>query len=220
MNISKYTKATLFSAILALSCCAQAGVINTDDNSFIDDKTGLKWMDIDVNAGESFNYVSSQLGSDGKYAGWRLPSVDEVYSMWFSAFATMPNEIPPIPGQGWYKEAYRNGVETYFIFQTMGFVDIQGVPIDNIFNNTSWFEGENGLSIATVSVNFHQYSRYVGEITLKDNTEPSNQSDWESPYSSTLLVAMPVSAPPVLFILALGLTGFGLRRKSKCSQLD
>jgi len=212
MNLFKCLKAALFSAMLILSYCVQATVINTDDDSFIDDKTGFEWMDIKVNAGESFNYVSSQLGSDGKYADWRLPSDDEVYSMWFSAFSTRENEIPPVAGKGWYKEAYRNGGMTHYIFDMMGFVDTQEYSINNIFNNLVWFEGENGLSAAKVSVNFHQYSNYVGELNLTESSSQLNNGDWSSPYSSTFLVAKTVPEPSALFIFALGFGGLIFRR--------
>jgi hypothetical protein len=56
-------------------------------NSFKDTNTGLVWMDFGVNNGISYNevkgYVENEatlLGVD--YSMWRLPTVEEVYSMW------------------------------------------------------------------------------------------------------------------------------------------
>jgi len=87
-NITLYTAIT-FSSFSSLS---HAGlIIDTDNDSFIDATTGLEWMDFGINNGRSFNDVVSNLSDSGDYAGWRLPTYDEVFDMWHHAFF---DEIP------------------------------------------------------------------------------------------------------------------------------
>lgn len=68
--------------LIILTQNTYAGIIDTDSNSFIDTGTGLEWMDFGINNIHSFGYVESQLSESGDYEGWRLPSSEEVYSMW------------------------------------------------------------------------------------------------------------------------------------------
>ena len=84
MNI-KRVKATFLALVvtlMSLGNLVNAAIIDTDEDSFIDTQTGLEWMDFGINNHQSFNEVSSQLGAGGEYEDWRLPSIDEVYTMW------------------------------------------------------------------------------------------------------------------------------------------
>ncbi len=99
-------------AALLLSPIANSTVIDTANNSFIDQNTGLEWMDFGINNGKSFNYVSSHLDSD--YLGWRLVTQAEAVTLWSSIFSGYP---------GW--RAYNNPL----------FPELQGyssgmVPVD------------------------------------------------------------------------------------------
>jgi len=80
---------TLFTAITfsSFSSLSHAGlIIDTDNDSFIDATTGLEWMDFGINNGRSFDDVENNLGASGDYAGWRLPTHDEVFDMWNHRF--------------------------------------------------------------------------------------------------------------------------------------
>ena len=74
--------------LLSLAACAfnaNAAIINADTaeyNAYQDTETGLFWLDFGENNNQSYNYVASQLGDGGEWAGWRLPTLQEVYTMW------------------------------------------------------------------------------------------------------------------------------------------
>ena len=61
-------------------------IIDTLNDSFIDTSAGLEWMDFGINNNQSYNYVISQLGSGGVYEGWRLPTREEVLTLWANAY--------------------------------------------------------------------------------------------------------------------------------------
>ncbi|WP_294988567.1 PEP-CTERM sorting domain-containing protein [Sulfuritalea sp.] len=68
----------LAAASLALCAPAGAAIIDASDHSYLSDTaTGLDWLDVTTTAGMSFNYVSSQLGVGGQFAGWRYATGDE-----------------------------------------------------------------------------------------------------------------------------------------------
>lgn len=89
----KFLKTTLAGLVFAVSGLVNAGFTDTTHNSFIDETTKLEWMDFGINNGKSYNYVVSQLGSGGLYAGWRLPTKDEVLIMWKHAFLDLGANI-------------------------------------------------------------------------------------------------------------------------------
>ena len=59
----------------------QADAFSAGDNkAIIDTSTGLTWLDFGVNKAMSFNDVMDKLNTT--YVGWRLPTQNEVYSLW------------------------------------------------------------------------------------------------------------------------------------------
>jgi hypothetical protein len=45
----------------------------------LDTSTNLQWLDLSVSQGQTYNFVSSQLGSNGIYSGFRYATYWEVY---------------------------------------------------------------------------------------------------------------------------------------------
>ena len=72
--------------LITFSMTASAGLINTTENSFIDENSSLEWMDFGVNNTDTYDFVSSQLGNGQAYEGWRLATIDEVYNMYSNTF--------------------------------------------------------------------------------------------------------------------------------------
>ena len=56
--------------------------LSGDDLITHDTVTGLNWLDLTETNGVSYNYVSTQLGSGGKFEGFRYATVEEVIDLW------------------------------------------------------------------------------------------------------------------------------------------
>jgi len=186
IRIVKHILAFLF----VVSHYSNAGIIDTENHSFIDDVTQLEWMDFGINNGESYNYVTSSLALGEKYEGWRLAQQKDVLNLWSNAFANedVDSLNLNIYGQGFHRADDMIDVNGYSsldkIFKAMGFNShVSG-------NNYSWgwFEGDDGHLKA-----FHFYdSLTIGGIDKTYVTgENKNWDSWRnisSVYYSTMLV--------------------------------
>lgn len=190
---TKIVKSILMGIGLTLICLnnsANATIINTDQDSFVDTVSGLEWMDFGLNNHQSFNYVSSQLGFGGEYEGWRLPTINEVYLMWHNV-ANL-DEV----------EADYENLHEYGMFQLYAedqafqsewdhLKHIIGVNLEQeyagqmIWSALGFFEGSDGLSFVS-----YQDRAVVGNdfIRLKDddNFDVERNTIYEN--WSTLLV--------------------------------
>lgn len=210
MYIFNCIKAAVFTVSLALSCNAHAGIIDTTNDSFIDENTGLEWMDFGINNKFTYNYVASQLGTGGVYEGWRLPTESEVLELWVNTFTNLGllYVLPDGPDNDvWYVEDAM-GQEILWPF-----VDIMGGHNDlyesgtNLLNGGSagWFQGTNGLA----NVEFSTHKNGMG-YAYYDNFYRYNNAVTEGIEHSTLLV---LPAPSALSIFLFGLISLGMRRK-------
>ena len=74
-------------ASLMLPISAHAGFVTVDWQSVGDksatlhEETGKEWLDLSLTDGMSISNVMSQLGEGGTFAGWRLPTFDEVMEL-------------------------------------------------------------------------------------------------------------------------------------------
>ncbi len=89
LPFAKAIKTTV--AVTVLSVCsmvnlAQAGIIDTSNDSFIDQDSQLEWMDFNVTATQSYNDVTGNLNNGGSYEGWRLASYEELNTLSHNAF--------------------------------------------------------------------------------------------------------------------------------------
>jgi hypothetical protein len=204
--------------ILCITGSAKATIIETTNNSFIDQETGFEWMDFGVagNVGISFNGVVAKLGTGGDFQGWRLPTNDEVYAMMKSAFLGLgaPIEItdpanPRLLGVN-SDLAAQGGSRLDNVFAIMGF---------NILSNQS------EPFVGNASTGLYQEGNELGFLFMYDFFQNNDYSDFVfislDPFSdngdltgtSTLLVKAP--EPSTLAILALGMLSLGARRFKK-----
>lgn len=85
-------KRLLTAALLTLSFASHAELVSTDWKTegdalaTLDTETGIEWMDLSETDGMSINTVLSMTSSGGKFEGWRLPTDDEVLTLFDAAF--------------------------------------------------------------------------------------------------------------------------------------
>jgi hypothetical protein len=210
-KLYKASVASLILSIILLSSVANAGLItDTKNNSFIDETTGLEWMDFGVNNTYSYDQVTSLLSTE--YAGWSLPTESDVLTLWHNAFSEVASHGSQSSGST-YALYHANKVAgvTLFdpIFEIMGFNNspyAQGFFRDTT-GSTSYagFNNDPTRSFAMA----HVYGRNV-------NLDFFNTFD--TPNFSTMLVkAASVPEPSTLAIFALGLFGLSSGRFKKQS---
>ena len=77
-------------ALVALSFASHAELVSTDwktagdELATLDTETGIEWMDLSETDGLSINTVLSMTSAGGKFEGWRLPTEDEVLTLFES----------------------------------------------------------------------------------------------------------------------------------------
>lgn len=101
----KILQGVIVAAALFCAMPATAGFVHQDykvagDNkTTLDQDTGLEWLKLSETKGLSVGQVSGQLGADGKFSGWRLPTGKEVAELLSAIFnGSEPDENSTIVG--------------------------------------------------------------------------------------------------------------------------
>jgi len=209
----KFLNIILAGFILSASCLvniSNAGLItDTDNNSFIDETTGLEWMDFGVNNSHTFDQVKGLLSTT--YAGWTLATQTEVLTLWHNAFADDATTISISDSGARYAD--------YRVFTTVGrlaYKDIYVKMGDRKYDMLGWFEDDTGsLSYTYYNVsgiptlNTLVYGRGINYDAERDKSGSAN---------STMLVRTSLESvpePSTLAIFALGILGLVSRRLKK-----
>ena len=190
-------------AIFALN--ANASIINYDDviaNTYKDTETELVWMDFGVNNGQSYNSVVSQLGAGMAYDGWRLPTLQEVYTM-MSNLANLSSveadfEAPNHLGAGqlyarFFTSNVANGDDSVWedVFDAIGWNELLTNRVYTRAESLGWFEGEDGLSYVYINDyidNMADSNRWYDSIQIVDSSNLDFAKDRYGDDTSTLLV--------------------------------
>jgi hypothetical protein len=80
-------KTLLAATLLAVTSAAQAELVEFDwetagdGNVTLDTQSGNIWLDLDITGNMTINEVKSLVDSDLRFAGWRLPTTEEVHEL-------------------------------------------------------------------------------------------------------------------------------------------
>jgi hypothetical protein len=66
-----------------------------DNKGFLDERTGLEWLDLNVTEAMSVDTVLAQTGVGGTYEGWRMADKAEVYSLFDTLAASSLYRLGP-----------------------------------------------------------------------------------------------------------------------------
>ncbi len=89
-------KALIATTLTLAAASAQAELVEYDwetqgDGAVtLDTKTGNIWLDLKMTANMSINEVKSLVQNDARFAGWRMPTVDEIETLSANIFGTTP----------------------------------------------------------------------------------------------------------------------------------
>lgn len=217
--------------LITFSMTASAGLINTTENSFIDENSSLEWMDFGVNNTDTYDFVSSQLGAGQAYEGWRLATIDEVYNMYSNTFlglaADNVNFLDSV-GRSTVIDGRNESVSVLdSIFEIMGYNTQrrQGTPFE-IRYASGLFQGDEGLSLfKTHDVVGSFEKRFAGDqVSFYDHADFDYLSNNSNLEYSTMLVkninseaTTSVPEPSTLAIFTLGIFGLASRKFTKKS---
>ena len=208
----KFLNQLLFGLSLALASSANAGLItDTSNSSFIDNTTGLEWMDFGINDEYSYNEVKALLSST--FLGWELATQSQVTMLFDNAFSEFSTPINDVYYYADYRNSDSNNKEMLEIFSMMGY------SYDDNRGSLGWFEDDQGgLSYAhfyrgapndagSTYQNAHIFGKAIeyGEYRTNINSN----------YSTMLVRSRVVPEPSTLAIFALGLIGLTSRRLKK-----
>jgi MYXO-CTERM domain-containing protein len=223
-------KNTLIAATLLLSITsAQAALVHTDwktagdQQATLSEETGLEWLKMQNTANMSINQIKSQL--DTTYAGWRLPTNEEVGDLVTAHFSTMTlsasrtssgEETSVAQGNSWLtfmSATYTSAsVGTSYGLHTDGSNSgslTGGYTYTDPISTHVYNDDRNpGYTLDYAHVYYGVYLVSDGGTTLSSQLDPSiNANNANAPVSD-------VSAPALLGLMGLGLFGFAARRRS------
>jgi hypothetical protein len=235
----KFLKAAAAGFILSASCLvnvANAGLISdTDNKSFIDETTGLEWMDFGINNNLTFNDVLLELEIGGLYDGWELASEQQVLTLWNNIYFSQVDGV----NSGQFSAYAENSAlwESYndIIGHNSYWLDVTG---EFFRTNEGFFVGDNGNIKKASYSEITDINSVRGYANLYDNApyvlpplcfDPScgaypngygqqnisRANDENEGYSTLLVKTTEVPEPSTLAVFALGMIGLASRRFKK-----
>jgi hypothetical protein len=229
----KFLSTALAGLILSISTIANAGlIVDTDNDSFIDQSTALEWMDFGVNNIHTFDYITNQLGVGGEYYGWEIAKQDQVINLWTSLYFSTADNYDALrffssSENSALWDSYKNIIGVNSIFDD---------PANTMLWNYALFYGADGniklaeyhediypdntSSFARLSDFYQVFPPGCDNLSCAPHLDPVannyQRRHWDSVGVSTFLVKVnQVPEPSTLAIFALGLIGLASRRFKK-----
>jgi hypothetical protein len=195
---------------------ANAGLINTANDSYIDDVTGLEWMDFGVTAGMSYNHVMGLISDGGQYEDWVTPTFNQVQVLYNGNFGIV-DTVRYIRGNFssaydandrcfWSRCVSEYDALFYIVGQTPTSVNTAGLYLD-----------ERG-GLRYVQHRDFNRSRSYDNVTINIRNTRYNRESYFSTHSTLLIKKTEDFAAPepsTLAIFALGMIGLASRRFKK-----
>jgi hypothetical protein len=207
-------KTLLAATLLAATGAAQAELVEYDwetqgDGAVtLDTKTGNIWLDLKMTADMSINEVKSLVQNDVRFAGWRMPTVNEVRELAGNIF----NIDPTIRDTASIKISEESKTEhalmgapignyVYGIYENEGGTNLFGSSVNGLFLNYVWDSRSLGWS-----------RNYEGVYLVSTDYNTS----YDAVSINERMGASDVSAPMALgaFGILLALAGMRLRKSS------
>lgn len=205
---------TAVAVVMLIAMCfanvSNAGlIIDTNNNSFIDQTTNLEWMDFGMNDNHTYTEVVSLL--DTTYAGWSLASESEVLELWYNAFAgkgtPYDNGLLKSHEYVHYTNGDLNDLSFLENFENMG------CEIANQCSVLSVFEDSGGGMSRIIFGNVPG----IGQTTTVEGKGLAWESMRNQRLNTMLVRSASVPEPSTLAIFALGVLGLTSRRFTKGS---
>jgi len=226
LNITIFGMLILVSSLINLAC---AGLItDTENDSFIDETTGIEWMDFGINNHLKHGDVVAQLNVGGEYYGWALPSEEQVRTMWINAFSNLGADTYEEDANGTefrYKDgAFEQGSVFTELLNTMSFNGLRDAgAVNERMYSYGRYIGARGMSRVTMYSYTDRLSNLNGYDMVEFDNSPTSDYTKVRASNSTLLIkvtsGIKVSEPSTLIIFALALIGIAslrLKIKYKC----
>tara|TARA_Y100001956_G_scaffold67703_2_gene69850 strand:+ start:106 stop:768 length:663 start_codon:yes stop_codon:yes gene_type:complete len=151
-DIEVIKKTLLAATLLAATGAAHAGFVEYDWETAgdgqvtLDTTSGNLWLDLDVTANMSINEVKELVANDARYAGWRLPTLTELYQLASNMFVTID---PETQYRGTTRHTSGNaahylmgqaggGAYTYGIYEKNGGTYLFGSGPNGLYLNYAW----------------------------------------------------------------------------------
>jgi len=220
-NLKRLTQAGIAICSLIIGSQPSAGlIINTTNDSFIDDTTGLEWMDFGINDHLSYNQVVAQL--DLTFKGWMLPSEKEVFELWANAFSGKGSSYDNEYSSGLAYASYSDGTNQELHFDVMAIMGYNHIDFGRSYKgsfvgrSSGWFPNSTG-GLSTAYNEGHQNGQSENYIYGRGLTaDYNNELPFIDAYlgTSTMLIRK-IPEPSTLTIFAIGLIGLSVRRFKK-----
>ncbi|PCJ17943.1 MAG: hypothetical protein COA96_17360 [SAR86 cluster bacterium] len=205
----------LVAALLMVFCSqvVHAGLIRTGD-VILDTNTGLNWLEITQTTGLSYNYVNSQFGASGQFAGWGYANLSQMQNLDASYGVSLIQSSFGATGSGTIGGTLR--VSTLGMFFDGNAADTLGRGVFNFSRNPGSGPGSPNPSPPTINVTSSISSNF---ILFSTTYSSSSTGHWlvEAPYAPPPPPPPPepVPEPNTMLLMALGLGAMRVLKPKK-----
>jgi hypothetical protein len=202
LAVNSVSAATLINNFSTSTTSIGANTVNT----LIDFNSNTEWLSVTTTQNQSYDYVSSQLGSGGLYEGWSYASAADVTAMMYNY--TLEGQFNPFDN----KITYSDSIDLAPFVAALGITKTLG-RVFGLVSDVGSQSDEHYYSVIDAELTYvggDDFKAYYGDL---DN-------DQDKYYIGSFLTrsvsVSPVPTPAAAFLFAPALAGFiAVRRKAK-----